>query len=122
MMSDEMLQQLAANVTNAATSGRSKVNKKREIQEVIAIHESNNSFIDANNVHIHRNTVAKISKQANVTSVIGDVKNSARMEGRDNLRNPLSYVANLNVVFKRVDPSLFLSKDDVSILLHAWNK
>ena len=84
LMSDEMLQQLAANVTNAATSGRSKVNKKREIQEVIAIHESNISFIDANNVHIHRNTVAKISKQANVTSVIGDVKNSARMEGRDN--------------------------------------
>ena len=117
-----MVRQFALNVTNAATNCRSKTNRKRAIQEVIAHKESNNSFVDIDNVTAHRNAITKISKQANVSSVVGDVKNSSRMEGLDNIRNPLSYAALLNVLFKRVDPSLLLSKDDVSTLLEAWDK
>ncbi len=121
-MSDQMVQQLAANVTVAALNCRAKtVNQKRAVQEVIAGSESNNSLFDANAVPICRQTVAKYAKQANVNSVTGDVKNSSRIDAMDDIRNPLSFAALLDVVFKHVNPSLFLSKDDVSILLHEWN-
>lgn len=79
-------------------------------------------MVDAEAVPIHRNTVAKYAKKANVHSVSGDVKNSNRIEGMDNIRNPLSFAAILDVVFKQVNPSLFLSKDDVAVMLYDCNK
>ena len=73
-MNNETIHQFALNVANAATNGRSMTNRKRAIQEVIAHKESNNSFVDIDNVTAHRNAITKISKQANVSSVVGDVK------------------------------------------------
>jgi len=85
-------------------------------------HTSNNSLVESDSINVSRSTMLRIKKSIKSISVIGDIKSKKRKTEYENIRNPLSLCAVLDSVFDIVEPELFFSSDDVSVLLNGWDK
>ena len=62
-------------------------------------------------------TLRKYKQLCEVKACKGDVKNKSRQAAFENIRNPLSLCS----VLQNVHPELFMSTDDISVLLNGWD-
>ena len=85
-------------------------------KEVIG--EGNNALASVN---ISRNTEKKYRSMSQGVKVIVDVKSESRLKAFCNIRNQIACVSALRVVFRTVNPKLFFSCDDVSILINKMD-
>jgi hypothetical protein len=84
--------------------------------------EQPNSHAADDEKAISRRTLARYKNEAELVKLKADTKANARTVAFQNIRNPLSLCATLEAVFRRVDEELFLSSDDVGIVLNGWDK
>jgi hypothetical protein len=95
---------------------------KEKSSEELTVHsnlECNNTYA-VNNTSIGKTALYSYAKKVKELIVQGEVKNTARTQAYENVRNPLSLCAVLNAAFETISPELFISVDEVSVLLNGW--
>lgn len=97
-----------------------KVKKAEELFVKYIKEEANNKFIEPK---VARETIRRHLVEMGVITVKrADIKNTSRQKAFMNIRNPLSLVAMMRVIHRRIDPALVFSSDDVSVLLNGWTE
>lgn len=80
--------------------------------------ESKNGFGMGNAEEVSDKTLTRILNEIKARRRVAKVKTPARTAAHDDIRSPIALCAVLSNVFEKVDPSLFISSDDVSILIN----
>lgn len=80
--------------------------------------ESKNGFGLGNAEEISDKTLDRLIEEIKATKRSAKVKTPARSAAHDDIRSPLALCGVLGNVFEKVDASLFVSSDDVSILVN----
>lgn len=119
-VSKEGVEVLAAKLTQKSLELKS-VHMGEEFEDLVKgqmASESKNGFGMGNAEEISDKTLDRLIAEIKATKRVAKVKTPGRTAAYEDIRSPIALCAVLSNVFEKVDPSLFISSDDVSILVN----